>query len=57
MSSWATIQPNDRWNHHTDPHRIVERISERIFAVEFDGKRLNISVERLQLAYFIAQQK
>jgi len=32
-------------------------ISERIFAVEVDRKRLNISVERLKPACFIAQQK
>jgi len=42
---------------YTNPHRIMERISERVFAVEVDGKRLNISIECLKLAYFIAQQE
>jgi len=37
-------------------HRVVERISEHVFAVEV-GKRFNISVECLKLAYFTAQQE
>ena len=42
---------------YTGPHRIAERISERVFAVEVDGRRLNVSVERLKPAYFTAQQE
>jgi len=40
---------------YTDPHRVVKRIWNHIFAVEVDGKRLNISVEHLKLAYITAQ--
>jgi len=42
---------------YTGPHRIVERISECVFAMEVDGKRLNTSVECLKLVYFTAQQR
>jgi len=35
-------------------HRLVESILDRVFAVRVDGKRLNISAERLKSAYFTA---
>jgi len=41
---------------YTGPHRVVERISERVFTTEVDGKRFNISVDRLKPAYSTAQQ-
>jgi len=49
------IQLNNRWNDHIEV--VVERISDRVFAMEVDGKRLNISVERLKPGYFTAQQE
>jgi len=42
---------------YTDPHRVLERISELVFTVEVDGKRFNISVDRLKPAYATAQQE
>jgi len=42
---------------YTSPYDIAKRISERIFAMEVDGKRLNISVECLKAAFFTAQRE
>jgi len=36
------------------PHHVLKKISERVFAVEVDGKRLNISMDRLKSAYSTA---
>jgi len=33
----------------TDPHRVAERISERVFVLEVDGIRLNISIKCMLL--------
>jgi len=41
---------------HTSSHRILERISERVFTIEVDGKRFNISVDRLKPAYSTARR-
>jgi len=35
----------------------VERISDCVFAIEVDGRRLDISMERLKPAYFAAEQE
>jgi len=42
---------------YTDLHRVMERISERVFVVKVDGERLNIPVNRLKAEYFTAQQE
>lgn len=42
---------------YTGPHRIARRISERNFAIEVDGRRLNVLVKRLKPAYFTAHQE
>jgi len=42
---------------YTGPHRVLEKISEHVFPVEVDGKRFNISVDRLKPAYSTAQQE
>jgi len=39
------------------PHRDLERISKRVFMVEVDGKRFNVSVDRLKPAYSTAEQE
>jgi len=51
------IQSNDCWNNDVQILIEMKRISECIFAVEVDGKRFNISVERLKPACFTAQQE
>jgi len=34
----------------------MKKVSDRVFAIEVDGRRLNVSVECLKPAYFAAQQ-
>jgi len=38
-------------------HRVVKRISDRVFAIKVDGRRFNILVECLKPVYFTAQQE
>ncbi|KYQ60032.1 Pro-Pol polyprotein [Trachymyrmex zeteki] len=42
---------------YSRPHRIIERISDRVFTIEVEGRRINVSTERLKPAYFIAPQE
>ncbi|XP_011050568.1 PREDICTED: uncharacterized protein LOC105143778 [Acromyrmex echinatior] len=40
---------------YTGPHKVLERISNKVFATEVDGKCINATVNRLKLAYLIIQ--
>ena len=37
------------------PHKIVERISDKVFAIDVQGRTINVSIERLKPAYFIQE--
>ncbi|XP_067208432.1 uncharacterized protein [Linepithema humile] len=38
---------------YSGPHQIIERISDKVFAIDVHGRTINVSVERLKPAYFI----
>ncbi|XP_011054160.1 PREDICTED: uncharacterized protein LOC105145940 [Acromyrmex echinatior] len=40
---------------YTGPHKVLERISDQVFAIEIDGKPINVTVDRLKPAYVLIQ--
>ncbi|XP_011050435.1 PREDICTED: uncharacterized protein LOC105143680 [Acromyrmex echinatior] len=40
---------------YTGPHKVLERISDKVFAIEVDGKCINATVDRLKSAYILIQ--
>jgi len=40
---------------YTGPHKILECISDKVFAIEVDSRCINITVDKLKLAYLIIQ--
>ncbi|KAG5322720.1 YI31B protein, partial [Pseudoatta argentina] len=42
---------------YSGPHRIIEKISDRVFTIKVEGRRINISTEHLKSAYFVTPQE
>ncbi|KAG5321131.1 POL4 protein, partial [Pseudoatta argentina] len=40
---------------YTGPHRVLKRISDKVFAIEIDGKSSNVTIDRLKPAYVLVQ--
>lgn len=36
---------------YTGPHRVIKRLSDRVFTIDIDGRTANVAVERLKPAY------
>jgi cleavage and polyadenylation specificity factor subunit 1 len=39
---------------YTGPHRVIERVSDRVFDVDVNGTKRSVSVENIKPAYFIS---
>ncbi|XP_078051774.1 uncharacterized protein LOC144477925 [Augochlora pura] len=50
----ATKQPLQQ--PYSGPHPLVERITDRVFAVDLDGRTVNVTVERLKPAYLAVEE-
>lgn len=40
---------------YTGPHKVLERMSDKVFAIEFNGRRTNVTINRLKPAYLVMQ--
>ncbi|KAG5309148.1 POL2 protein, partial [Pseudoatta argentina] len=55
IKEWTRTFERNRRPLDQPPHKVLERISDKVFAIEIDGKSNNVTVDRLKPAYVLIQ--